>query len=329
MPKKVVKILTIDGGGIRGLIPAMVIAELEKRMGKPVTEVFDLMAGTSIGALITMGLTLPNEQGKQRFSGEDMVGILEKEGPNIFSNTLWHRIFSAGSVFDAKYPHEGMEEVFDRYYAKHELKDAVTEVLIPSYEIETGEPFFFKRHDAREDERKNFFVKEVVMAATAAPTFFPPYKVEPTRNPVIPHMAFCDAVVYANNPAVCAYVEAKTLFPDAEEYLIVSLGTGEFSEQLLYELTNRWGVSQWIRFLFTVMMNGNSDMVDHQMKTLFKTKGDKLNHFYRFQIRLHEEEVTMDDASPQKTHILKLIGENLINDTTQQMDEVVKKLLEL
>ena len=78
------KILSIDGGGVRGLIPAMILVEIEKRTGRPIHTMFDLMAGTSTGAVLALGLVKPTEDGSPKFSAHDMLRFYQKDGKEIF-----------------------------------------------------------------------------------------------------------------------------------------------------------------------------------------------------------------------------------------------------
>ncbi len=80
------RILSIDGGGIRGIIPAIILASIEERTGKPISELFDLIAGTSTGAILALGLTKPNASGKPEFTAQRIGELYEEEIPNIFRN---------------------------------------------------------------------------------------------------------------------------------------------------------------------------------------------------------------------------------------------------
>src|SRR5918997_6844902 len=98
------KVLSIDGGGIRGIIPAMVLAEIERRTGKLTSEVFDLVAGTSTGGILALGLTKPGQDGGPEYSAEELIELYEAEGEEIFSRPVWHRLHSLWSVAEEKYP---------------------------------------------------------------------------------------------------------------------------------------------------------------------------------------------------------------------------------
>ena len=174
------KVLSIDGGGIRGIIPAMVLAEIERRTGKLTSEVFDLVAGTSTGGILALGLTKPGQGGKAQYSAETLIELYETEGEKIFARPGWHQILSVGGVADAKYPLKGIEEVAKKYFKDVHLAEALTEVLVTAYEIERRGPWFFKRRHARDKNREgdNFLMRDVARATSAAPTYFEPLQLE-------------------------------------------------------------------------------------------------------------------------------------------------------
>ena len=98
------KILSIDGGGIRGIIPAIVLEELERTTGKPISTLFDLIAGTSTGGILALGLTRPGPDGAAKYSAGDLVGLYRREGQRIFSRSLLYRVTALGRLSKPKYP---------------------------------------------------------------------------------------------------------------------------------------------------------------------------------------------------------------------------------
>lgn len=307
---------------MRGVIPAMIIAELEHRIGQPMSGLFDFIAGTSTGGIIAAYLTTPAKDGTPKFTGKNLVEIYKEDGPKIFSHSLWHQILAVGSVVDAKYPSTGVKEVFEQRMGKLELKDALTELLVPAFELELGSPFFFKRHEARADSYKNFFMKDVVLSTMAAPTYFEPHVIKSKDLSKLKHLVFVDGGVVAGNPAMCAYLEAKHLFPDADEYLVVSLGTGQHSASYLYEQSRRWGAVQWLKPLLRILLSGSVDIVDHQLKILFHGSADPLNHYYRFQVPLTGQDSLLDDVEEISLHKLQLMAENFIVENHKKIDEL-------
>src|SRR3954469_18377138 len=100
----VMRVLSIDGGGIRGVIPALVLTELERRAGRRTFELFDLIAGTSTGGILACALCAPDP-----LPASQLVGLYEERGPDIFDRSLFQRIKSAEGLIDEKYDAAGLE----------------------------------------------------------------------------------------------------------------------------------------------------------------------------------------------------------------------------
>ena len=94
--RSVKRVLSLDGGGIRGIIPALVIAHLERQMGAPASEFFDLIVGTSTGGILALGLALQDEQGRPLLAAKRMVALYERHGGEIFERSLWRKLRTAG-----------------------------------------------------------------------------------------------------------------------------------------------------------------------------------------------------------------------------------------
>ncbi len=163
------KILSIDGGGIRGIIPAMVLAAIEERTNKTIAESFDLIAGTSTGGIIALGLTKDDGNGKAQFSANELAELYEKRGKEIFSRSLWKGITSVGTLAEEKYPHQNLEKILEEYFGNEPLGSALINVLISSYDIQNRTPCFFK---SWRDEWKTVEMRHVARATSAAPTYF-------------------------------------------------------------------------------------------------------------------------------------------------------------
>ena len=228
---------------------------------------------------------------------------------------------SLGSLADEKYPSDGIESVLRRYFGDARLKDAVTETLVTSYELETREPWFFARWKARESPDNDFPMRFVARATSAAPTYFEPEELPTTR----PHGGLIDGGVYANNPALCAYVEMKKLQPDNDHVLVVSLGTGQHTDPIHYADAKDWGLAKWAIPILDVVFDGVSDTVDHQMKVLCREhEGDP--RYFRFQTKLTNMTDDLDNASPENIAALKRKAQELIADQADDLDKVCRFL---
>ncbi|RMG52504.1 MAG: patatin [Acidobacteria bacterium] len=319
-----VNILSIDGGGIRGIIPAMILAELEDRLPMPIAERFHLIAGTSTGGILALGLTKPDARGRPQYAARDLVALYEREGARIFSRSVWHRLHAVGNIAEEKYPSEGIEQVLDEYFGEARLKDVVTDVLITSYEIERRIPWFFKSRKAKVNDEYDFPMKVVARATSAAPTYFEPLKVETSDRS--DYYALIDGGVFANNPALCGFVEAKTMFPQAEDILLVSLGTGQLTRRIPYDEARGWGLARWAQPLLNVVFHGVSATVDYHLRHLLPPASDGTKRYYWFQPRLDEGNDDLDDASRTNIRVLKLLAEAIVREHTDDLENLCQQL---
>ena len=317
-----VKILSIDGGGIRGIIPATVLTEIERRTGARIGELFDLIAGTSTGGILALGLVKPDSSGRPQYTAADLAELYEREGHRIFERSLWHEIVAMDNLLDEKYPVAGLEAVLEQYFGEARLRDAVTEVLVPSYELETREPWFFARHKARADAAYDFPMRYVARATSAAPTYFEPLELTVTKPPG----AFVDGGVFANNPTMCGYVEAKELHPEADDVLVVSVGTGEYTRPIRYAEAKDWGLARWAKPILDVVFDGVSKTVDHQMGLLCRDSDGGDPRYYRIQTELDRGSDDMDNTTPANLAALKEKAHELIDSVSSSLDTLCREL---
>lgn len=298
------RILAIDGGGIRGLIPAMVLERLEALTGRPVCDLFDLVAGTSTGGILACGLVAPAADGSggPRHSAAAMAQLYRQEGPAIFRRPLWHRVSSVEGLLEEKHDEAAIEDALERYLGGAMLGDVVAPLLVTSYDLEAREPFFFKSWRVDEPGREARLV-DVARATSAAPTYFEPLLWEPPDGS--PRRSLVDGGVFANNPAMCAYAEAARIAP-GEPVVMLSVGTGELVEPIRHEDAAGWGLVNWVRPVLDVVFDGVADTVGYQLEQLLEP-ADRL----RLQIQLPRD-VGLDDASAEALGLLAAEANRLL-----------------
>lgn len=323
MPK-VVKILSIDGGGIRGIIPAIILSELEKITGKPISSLFDLIAGTSVGGIVALALTKPDPSGKPQYKASDMVEFFEQHGPSIFSKSFIRFVASLGNLTEEKYDATLFERVLKRYFGTSMLSEALTTVLVPSYEIERRAAFFFKSRKAKGSGGYDYLMRDIARSTAAAPTYFEPSRIV-TRD-ISEYYALIDGGVFANNPAMCAFIEAHTMYPQTHEFIVVSLGTGQLTKPIPYDDAKGWGLVNWARPILNVVFDGVNDTVDYQLNKLLSSRNG-FRRYYRFQARLDEDTEALDNVSPKNIRNLKLIGEDIVRDNKHEIELLAQQLL--
>ncbi len=288
------RILSIDGGGIRGIVPAVVLAELERRAGRPLHELFDLVAGTSTGGIIACALTIPRP-------AEELVGLYLTEGPRIFRRSLGRRVTSAEGLIDEKYDDDALDDALARYLGESRLRDARTRVLITTYDLHARMPYLFKSWQAGADVSMALAAR----ATSAAPTYF-----EPVRWS---GRSLVDGGVYATNPAMCAFAEATRLRA-REKHVVVSLGTGKLTRRIDHDDAKDWGQLEWVRPVIDVVFDGVSDTVEYQLDQLAGPR------HHRFQVELTRASDDLDEASPENLELLQGHARELVAQASDELD---------
>lgn len=331
MAKKKI-ILSIDGGGIRGIIPGQILTHIERLLKEiyddstyKVADHFDLIAGTSTGGILACAYLL-GEFGRPKYTAEEVVEIYFERGDDIFSIPLFHRIRSAGGVLDEKYPAAGLEETLEDYFGDARLSDLLKPSLITAYDIKRRKAHFFTQHDAENPEH-NFYLKDVARATAAAPTFFEVSKIKSEANKYYP---LIDGAIFANNPALCAYAEMRNKFSTKEQkilasdILLLSIGTGDAKVSYSYDEAKDWGLASWAKPALDMMMSGVSDTVDYQLKQIFEAAG-AAKQYLRINGELPENiDPNMDCTDLENLKALKKFGDSLYNENQQAILSFLK-----
>ena len=308
-------ILSIDGGGIRGIIPALVLEFIEEQAGQPIASLFDVIAGTSTGGIIALGLSCPDDSGAARYRAADLANMYDEQGARIFPHELLGKV---RQVFEPKYSSRGRLEVLDEKLGSTPLSGAITEVLVTSYDIWGRAPVFFRSSLASEDPERDHLMRDVAAATSAAPTYFEPVRLQSPGSG--PEYVLVDGGVFANNPGMCALVDRTTVGGHVENAFMVSLGTGTLTRHFSYRQARRWGLLGWAQRVLDVTFDGVSEATDYQLQTIL---GDR---YHRFEIPLEHASDNMDDAEPQNLANLRRKAEELISTKRPELESVCSAL---
>ncbi len=345
-------VLSIDGGGIRGLVPAFFLTEMERVLNtkQPNTylyELFHFIAGTSTGGLIALGLTTPfcdnedfakSEKNKQprrpaekkpdcrpTATAAELLEVYRTKGPLIFPPGRYELATKLKHAFKTKYDGRYLTHMLETVFGDYTLSELMTNVLITSYDTLNREPRFFKhRCDGKKDGNPNFFVRDVARATTAAPTFFSPALIREVPDTGKTY-SLIDGAVVSNNPAMTAYIEALKLYPRTRRFVIISLGTGIVDKPYPYEEVKDWGYMDWMSAakglpLFDMIMDGQRDTVDHILGHLPGVE------YYRFDFSLDSTHTNMDDITPANIEYLERRAEQMVEQNRHLLLEICKRL---
>lgn len=342
-------ILSIDGGGIRGIIPAMALADLAGRLkGLPLHEAFDMIAGTSTGGIIAAGLTCPapDDAKTAACTPEDLVKLYVDEGGEIFAKEPFVGIVNPFGINDPRFSPDALEEKLKKRLGTATLDKGLSKVLITAYDIGQRQALFMSNTDA---ENSNFRFWEAARATSAAPTYFPPALIERVgeKDKTRRFVPLVDGGVFANDPILAAYVEArKQPGWKNDELVFLSLGTGQQNRPFAYQEAKGWGVLGWMAPshdtpLISILMQGQASTASYQANALLNPRGTKISYstvvtkenasalsYFRLDRQLtSQENDALDDASPKNIAALKAIAASVVKDNAAALDEIAKRIL--
>lgn len=331
-------ILSIDGGGIRGIIPGQVLVALEQKLQQirndpnfRIVDAFDLIAGTSTGGILTCLYLCPdsNNPPRPRFTAQDAVNLYLQNGDNIFDVSLFKSIESVGGLAGEKYSAAPLEKVLKDYLGDLKLSQLLKPCLITAYDITRRKAHFFNQQDADggTDLAFDFYVRDVARATSAAPTYFEPANITAFDRGVYP---LVDGGTFANNPAMCACVEAFGYNSNLRvtDLKVLSLGTGTVDKPYHYAEAKSWGKLGWVGPVLDIMMSGVSDTVDYQLKTMFKSAGVPAQYL-RLQLDLQQfpdVDSAMDNASEENMRALESAGQALATNSADALTAFANSL---
>lgn len=277
------RILSIDGGGVRGIVPAVILAYLEKKLQQlsgnsdaRIVDYFDLFAGTSTGGLIVAGLLLPDKNGRPKYCAEDIVKLYLKNSKIIFQSSLFQGIKSVSGLLDVKYDEEGAQFVYNQYFENRELRELLKPCLIPAYDLTRGKNYFFRQHKAVVSDRHNFYLKDVMRSATAAISYFPPASVTSVNGQE--KRCFIDGGIFAVNPSLSAYAEFRYLNKHlySKNTMMFSLGGGRQNTYLECDQIKHWGAMEWRDTGSNLVTTSLSDASNYQLEAVYNSNPNYL-----------------------------------------------------
>uniref|UniRef100_A0A0D9X8W8 Patatin n=1 Tax=Leersia perrieri TaxID=77586 RepID=A0A0D9X8W8_9ORYZ len=332
----IVTVLSIDGGGVRGIIPGTILAFLEEKLQEidgpdaRLANYFDVIAGTSTGGLVTAMLAAPNGNGDPLFAAKDINDFYLEHCPKIFPSVGPLGLFKsmAGPKYDGKHLHSVVQELL----GDTRIDKTITNIVVPTFDIKLLQPTIFSTYDGRKDVSKNALLSDICISTSAAPTYLPGHRFETTDKDGNPReFNLVDGGVAANNPTLLAMTHVskqillgnQDFFPikpaDYGKFMILSLGTGSAKIEQKFNAVDsgRWGILGWLYNkgatpLIDSFSQASADLVDIHASVLFQAL-----HCEKHYLRIQDDELSgntasVDVSTPENLRRLVGVGEALL-----------------
>ncbi|KAK9067073.1 hypothetical protein SSX86_014397 [Deinandra increscens subsp. villosa] len=339
-----ITILNIDGGGVRGIIPGVILEYLESELqvldGEDVrlADYFDVVAGTSTGGLIATMITAPNESNRPLYAAKDIVPFYLENCPGIFPQVggpLDGIIKFFKILFGPKYNGKYLKNLVTGLLGTTKLSQTLTNVVIPSFDIKNMQPVVFSSFQVPREPSLDAQLSDICIGTSAAPTYLPAhYFLNGDRE-----FNLIDGGVAANNPSLVAIGEvtrqvmkADPNFPatsplDYTRYLLISVGTGTKRQTPIYDakMAAKWGVLGWLvnqgsSPLIDAFTQASADVVVMHNNVVFEALNSVDNY-----LRIQDDSLTGDLASVDVTTKVNLdglvkVGQGLLDNPVSRVN---------
>ncbi|XP_037461920.1 patatin-like protein 1 [Triticum dicoccoides] len=347
---KLITVLTIDGGGIHGLIPAVVLGSLEQMIqtidgaDARIADYFDVIAGTSTGGLIAAMLVTPYKNGRPKYTPQEIKDFYLEDGPKIFPpKRWWGPLGMVRAWWGPKYDGTFLQDKIRSVTGEHTIDQTLSSLVVPAFDVNRLEPVIFSTYNSQPcAAAKKPLLSDVCIGTSAAPTYFPAHGFDDlsTEETKMSEFHIIDGGVAANNPTMAA-ISAATREQllgnsdfhsdgvDYKKYLVVSIGTGSaVKAKGVYTATDcaKWGALNWIHNrsnnhspIIDIFSHASAVLVDWQVRMLLHNSDntDQEQNYLRIQAQgplFREDMLPMDNATPDNMKELVNIGNMLLKE---------------
>ena len=284
--RKLKVVLSIDGGGIRGVMPLVVLKKLDElilknELDSSINSAVDMVAGTSTGAIISAALLVKNDKGENMFTPKHLLELYSKRGPQIFNKER--------PITNNEYP---LKLILDSSFGHLHITDLQKYFAFVSYDEKGNRPHIFTN---RMQEYRNVPLSKILLACSAVPEYFPPVKLGAYR--------LSDGIKTAKNPSLIAYNYAQKYFEN-ELILMISLGTGELTSEIDDDVEVA------------------ANKVLETVNDISISRADLIHH--RIQPKISKGTYDMDDTSPSNIKNLIEDTEMFLNENPKLLNGIIK-----
>ena len=334
------RVLAVDGGGVRGILPVRVLVALEEMTGKPSAELFDILVGTSIGGIGILGLMCPDDEANPRWRARDLLDTYSSRAAEIFPDTSlsWPQSLQQVSemirrpsptaallgsnprIGNARYDPAGLIDILTGQLGGTMLSEALRHTIVTSYDVRSQQPVIFDSMKVRTGEQEDTPMITVARATSAAPSYFPPMV---DTDAAGEERLLVDGGIFANNPALLGYQAALESGAEHDGVILVSLGTGLHGPNSALHKSEYMGLS-WFRLAQSVLESaqvGNVAVIDSFLRTAI---GET---YWRFDADLTGDiEHDMDNTTAEHVRWLDTAGKAMVGDRVADLKRLAEVL---
>jgi patatin-like phospholipase/acyl hydrolase len=291
----------MDGGGLRGIVPVLILQKIEAITGKKIQDMFHLFAGTSTGGLIACALSVSDDGTKPLYNLQDIANMYIQHGKEIFppaQKGILNLVGKVESLFEPNFSPNGLDNILTQMFAQRTMKNCMVPIMACSYDLKNNEPVFFKSRYT-DKNYADATLHDVCRATSAAPTYFPAFEM----NYDCKDRVCIDGGVYINNPGMAAVSEISKFGNDPyyktspdfsfKDIFVLSLGTGTYKFDMSKPRYAHGGLMSWATHISDVMMQSVNASTVYECKEMLEKE-----QYYRVTIDIADAKYSdMSDSS--------------------------------
>jgi hypothetical protein len=309
------RVLAIEGEGLRALLPALILSEIEDQIGRPASSAFDLIVGTGFGGILALGLAAVEESGGERWSAAELGDALAAEAESLFPRTNWAGVRAVSSRSEPCYPRAPLRSFLERLFRQDRMDTLGVRSMVLAYDIEARAPVPIRSYEAMTGE---VLIRDAALATASTSLYYDPARISVGTET----RALVSGSLYAANPALCAYSEARRVFP-GELVMLVSVGAGSSTRSVPFPEALDWDVARWAIPTLSMALDGSVTTVDRHLELLMTP-----DHYYRVSGPLDRASDDPDDASVRNLDALRAQARAMVHANQRRMDELALRLVE-
>lgn len=315
--KRPIRILSLDSGGIHGIISAYSLLYLEQKSGKSINQLFDLIVCVSTGAIQATMLTIPNSRQQPAYSAQNILNYYNTDIVNLLRVPLWWQIISMGGFLRPKLNSNQVYNTIKQSSSMFKLSSLLNHVVIVTFDLRRNWILLFDNIAAQNDPSKDFMLVDVIYSAISAPTKIGPREI--TNLNGTKKYTLIDGATMSTDPASIALMVATKLYPDNPKYML-SIGNGESPPSINLDTVGTWGLLDWAAPLAGTLLNARTNLAQKIMYMLYHDKFSQLKYYARINRMLPGSVADSFGSSAEQITTLNKISKQIVQEYQEQLD---------